>query len=103
MTGTETGHVRYSGEGRGGTIHFKSEETSFDMWYELAMPPALIIIGIPEPRHWEARTRIPLSRRTDLLRFIGAQIVKDKLAGDGYVLINDSIMEICKGRNPRIA
>ena len=92
--------LRYTDSGRGGTIFFESPETSFDMWYELAMPPAIINIGIPESRYWEARTKLPLAGRKELLRAIGRQIIKDKLSGDGYSLMNDNIMDICRGKNP---
>ena len=93
--------VSYSEGGRSGTIHYKSPETSFDMWYELAMPPALAIIGIPEPRHWEARTQTPLSQRTPILQFIGEQVIDYQLQGNGHVRIEqDNIMTIYKGKDP---
>lgn len=97
----ETGpQVRYSDDGRGGTIHYISPETTFDMWYELALSPAVVDIGIPEPRYWEAQTKTPLSRRKPILRFIGEQVVKDRLAGVGYALFNDMIMTIYSGKKP---
>ena len=93
--------VTYSEGGRSGTIHYKSTETSFDVWYELALSPALAIIGIPEPRYWEAQTKTPLSQRMPILQFIGDQVVIDQLQGDGYCLIDyDNIMTIYKGKNP---
>jgi len=76
--------VSYSEGGRGGTIHYIGPEASFDMWYELALSPAVIDIRICEPTYWEAHTKTPLSQRRTILRFIGEQVVKDKLAGDGY-------------------
>lgn len=100
MTKKETGNLTYSEAGRSGTIHFISRETKFDMWYEFAMPPALVIIGIPEPKYWEAQTKTPLSRRTGLLEFIGKQVIQDKLSGTGYFLIDDNILSICPGKNP---
>ncbi|MCF0056052.1 hypothetical protein [Dyadobacter sp. CY356] len=92
--------LRYSEDGRSGTIYFKNEETSFEMWYELAMPPAIIIMGIPEPKYWERHTKIPLSRREEILGFIGEQVIKDKLSGEGYFLIDDNILSICSGKKP---
>lgn len=93
--------VHYANGGRSGTIYYTSDRTSFDVWYELAMPPALVIIGIPEPRHWEAHTKTPLSERTDILQFIGEQVTKDRLSGDGYFLIEyDNCMTIYPGKNP---
>jgi len=98
---TESGpHLRYSHEGRGGTIHYTSPETSFDMWYELAMPPALVDIGIPEPRYWESQTKTPLAQREAILQFIGQLVVNDKLSGNGYFLFDDQIMSICRGKSP---
>jgi hypothetical protein len=91
--------VSYSDGGRSGTIYYTSAESSFDMWYELAMPPAIVIIGIPEPRYWEARTKIPLSQRAAVLQFIGDRVVQDKLQGAGHAQIEqDNIMTIYKGK-----
>ena len=93
--------VSYSEGGRSGTIHYVSTETSFDLWYEFAMPPAIVIIGIPEPRFWEAQTKTPLSQRINILQFIGDQAIKDRLLGDGYLLIEyNNCMTIYSGRNP---
>ena len=91
--------VSYSDGGRSGTIYYTSPETHFDLWYELAMPPAIVIIGIPEPRYWEARTKTPLSQRSAILQFIGDQVVQDKLQGAGHARIEqDTIMTIYKGK-----
>ena len=92
--------LSYSQEGRGGTIHYTSHETSFDMWYEFAMSPAIVDIGIPESKYWEGKTKTPLAHRDDVLRFIGQQVVNDKLSGHGYFLFNDQIMTIYNGKNP---
>ena len=93
-------YVRYTHDGRGGTIHYTSPETSFAMWYELAMPPAVVIIGITEPRYWEYQTKTPLVRREAILGLIGQQVVNDKLSGNGYCLFDDQIMSICRGKKP---
>lgn len=90
--------VNYTDSGRSGTIHYRSAETSFDLWYELALPPAVADIGIPESRYWEAQTKTPLSQRKAILNFIGQQLVNDRLAGDGYFLSNDTIMTIYSGK-----
>ncbi len=66
------------------------------------MSPAVVDIGIPESKYWEAQTKTPLSQRKPILRFIGQQVVKDKLAGDGYALFNDMIMTIYSGKRPDV-
>ncbi|MEO6285988.1 MAG: hypothetical protein ABIO93_21540 [Dyadobacter sp.] len=93
-------HLGYTHDGRGGTIHYTSPETSFDMWYELAMPPAVVIIGITEPRYWEGKTKTSLAQREAILGFIGQQVVNDKLSGTGYFIFDDQIMSICRGKKP---
>ncbi|RZM17713.1 MAG: hypothetical protein EOO88_42650 [Pedobacter sp.] len=90
--------LSYSEGGRSGTIRYTSSETSFDIWYEFAMPPALVIIGIPESRHWEAQTKIPLSQREDTLQFIANQVIKDKLTGDGYALFDEQFITLYPGK-----
>ncbi len=99
---TETNpRVSYTEGGRSGTIHYESGEITFDLWYELAMPPAIAIIGIPEPRYWEAQTKTPLSHRIAILQFIGEQVIQDRLRSEGYVRIEqDNILTIYLGRDP---
>lgn len=93
--------LSYSEGGRSGTIHYVSGEISFDVWYELAMPPAIVIIGIPEPRYWEYQTKTPLSERIAILHFIGERVIQDKLRSEGHVRIEqDNIMTIYSGRDP---
>ena len=92
--------VRYTNDGRGGTVQYESPETSFDMWYEFAGEGALAIINIPTPQYWEATTKTPLSQRPDILQFIGEQVVRDQASGNGYFLIDDNFMTIYSGRNP---
>jgi hypothetical protein len=99
MPDIKTPQLQYSEDGRGGTIRYTSPETSFDLWYELAMPPALAIIGIHDVKHWEGHTKTPLAQREAILRSIGQQVVNDKLSGNGYYLIEEQTMLICRGKN----
>ena len=92
--------VRYSDDGRGGTIHYKSSETSFDMWYELALSPTIVIIGIPEPQYWVGQTKTPLEQRDALLTFVGEQVMQDRLSGEGHFDYTDNIMTIYRGKKP---
>ncbi len=64
------------------------------------MPPAVVDIGIPESRYWEAQTKTPLSQRNSILKFISEQVINDKLAGKGYALSNGMIMTIYSGKRP---
>ncbi|UFH57015.1 hypothetical protein [Spirosoma sp. KNUC1025] len=83
--------VRYTSEGRGGTVHYVSSEASFDMWYEFAGGNALAIIDIPPPEYWTARTQLPLSQREEILIFIGNQVVKDHAPGGSFTLSRNTL------------
>ena len=94
--------LRYTQDGRGGTIYYSSPESSFELWYEFALSPAIVIIGIPEPRYWVGQTKTPLVQRDAMLTFIGEQVIHDKLSGVGYFDYTDNIMTIYKGKDPDV-
>ena len=86
--------IRYSNQGRGGTLHFESRETSFDLWWEYAGGNALAIIEIPTAEKWVAATQLPLEKRMDFLNFIGEQVVLDQTAGAGSFIIGENAITI---------
>ncbi|MBI5917403.1 MAG: hypothetical protein HY842_18705 [Bacteroidetes bacterium] len=88
--------LRYESSGRGGTIYFENEDTTFDMWWEFAGGNALAIIGIPSSKHWVAQTKLPLEKREIVLQFIGEQVIEDQAAGMGYFEIDDGYLTIFK-------
>ncbi|WP_232074185.1 hypothetical protein [Spirosoma aureum] len=92
--------ILYTSEGRSGTVHFRSEETSFDMWYEFAGGNALAIINIPTPQYWQQLTKTPLLQRPAILQFIGEQVVRDQVTSEGYFRIDDDFITIYTGREP---
>ncbi len=86
-------HLRYSDYGRGGTVYYESPEGKFDMWWEFGGGKAVVILDIPSEEHWEARTQIPLSKRMDVLRFLGEQIMKDKMSSsNASFVVGDNVM-----------
>ncbi len=84
--------LRYSDSGRGGTIYYESPDAHFDMWWEFAGGDALVIVDIPTSEQWEARTKLPLERREQVLRFIGEQILDDKNGGTGSFIIGENVL-----------
>ena len=53
---------------------------------------ALVIVDIPTPEQWEARTKLPLAQRESTLTFIGEQIVEDKISGGGSFIIGHNVL-----------
>ncbi|MCC6727561.1 MAG: hypothetical protein IT258_23855 [Saprospiraceae bacterium] len=86
----------YKDQGRGGTIVFKNDHTSFDMWWEFAGGDALAIIDIPNDMRWETRTKLPKEQRMEILQFIGQQVVVDQTSGRGSFVIGDDVLTIYK-------
>ncbi len=84
--------LRYSEEGRGGTIYYESPDANFDMWWEFAGGNALVIVDIPTTEKWEQVTKLPLKQRQQVLTFIGEQIVLDKISGTGSFIIGESVL-----------
>lgn len=87
--------ISLSGEGRGGTVHFESRETEFDLWWEFGYS-AFIIVDVPTPEAWEVRTNLPVSRREETLNFIGEEIVLKEASYDGYFLVGENVVTIYK-------
>ena len=77
--------LRYSSNGRSGYVHYESEETSFEMYYEFGGGNCVASINVPSAEDWEKATGLPLARREEVLDFIGRQVVKDQVSsGNGY-------------------
>lgn len=92
--------LTYTDGGRSGTIHYSSDENSFDTWYELAVGSAVAFIKIPSINFWEVKTKIPAGQRQAVIEFIGNEVVKNKLNNDGYFLLDDDFITLYSGKNP---
>ena len=88
--------LRYSSEGRGGTIWFENDQTQFDMWWEFGGGDALVIIDVPSPEQWERLTKIPIGKRDEVLEFIARSVVADKTHGACTYLIGQKVITIYK-------
>ncbi len=84
--------LRYENDGRGGTVWFENYDTRFSMWWEFAGGDALVILAVPTRARWEAETQLPLLSRTEILTFIGEQIVVDHISGSGSFIIGENVI-----------
>lgn len=85
--------VRFTSQGRGGTVFFESRETKFDMWWEMGYT-ALIIVEIPTEADWVSRTNLPLERREETLNFIGEELVLQEVPYGGSFIVGENIITI---------
>lgn len=92
-TGAPT--LAYSSDGRSGYVFYKSKEASFSMYYEFGGGDCVASINIPGEDEWRTATGQPLERRSEILDFIGRQIVQDQTTnGRGYFKIEGNFINI---------
>jgi hypothetical protein len=89
--------LRYQDLSKGGKIYFESPLSSFEMWWEFSGGDALATVTIPNEEQWEVRTKMPLSTRQEVLKFIGNQIVADKISAKGSFVVGDSFITFFAG------
>jgi hypothetical protein len=65
------------------------------MYWEFGGGDVIALIDVPSPKHWEAKTKIPLEKRLDILHDIGRKTVAAQTAdGKGSYVIQDNCIEI---------
>lgn len=88
--------IQIEDEGRGGTIYFKNDYSSFNLWWEFAGGDAIAIIEAPTAERWELQTRLRLAQREELLTYIGEQVVTKKLLAMGILRLVKTVLQFIK-------
>lgn len=84
------------GEDREGSfISFDSLEGKFEMWVEFGVGSS-VLIGVPNPEYWEAKTGIPFERRERVLTYIAEYVIDEKMDGQGSFLIGADVVSVFK-------
>lgn len=84
------------GEDRDGRfISFDSLEGKFEMWVEFGLGSS-VLIGVPNPEYWEAKTGIPFERRERVLTYIAEYVIDEKMGGQGSFLIGADVVSVFK-------
>lgn len=86
--------LRFSDEGRGGTIWYESGSISFSLWWEFGMGNAIAIIEAPTEEQWEQHTHLTLSSRNVILAFIAQQVIERKTSGNCRFVIGANTITI---------
>jgi hypothetical protein len=86
--------VTYSNAGRGGTIYFQNDVTTFNLWWEFGGRDALVLIGIPNSDQWEAVTALPLAERDQTIRYIAEQVLIDQTTQGGTYRYTEEFLTI---------
>jgi hypothetical protein len=75
--------LSYSEKGRYGYVTYQDGLTNIPFYYEF---------GVGDKTSWEKETNTPLSRRDEILHFVGENVIKDKYSfGRRYEIVDNWI------------
>lgn len=77
----DAARLSYTSEGRFGHVQYQSAVAQFSLYYEFGGGDCVAMIEVPNANQWVERTGLPLTRRDDVLRWIGERVVKDQTTG----------------------
>lgn len=87
--------IKYVSEGRSGKVVYESAEATFALYYEFGGGDVVACIDIPGEQNWEKHTGLPITRRDEVLHFIGKQVAKDQISsGKGSYKIENNWLNI---------
>lgn len=89
--------VTYSSDGRSGYVNYQSPEARFSLYYEFGGGDVVACINIPDVKHWQKDTGLPVGQRDEILNFIGTQVARDQTRG-GSFKIEGNWMNIYENR-----
>ncbi|SKB83638.1 hypothetical protein [Dyadobacter psychrophilus] len=73
--------VNYVQDGRGGKIFYRNGEIAIGFDWEFAGGNAVVIIFIPEEKHWEAQTKTSPASRDEIIKHVANRAIEDKAPG----------------------
>jgi hypothetical protein len=83
--------LEYTQDGRGGSIYYTEGAIRIQFGWEFGGGNAVVILFIPEKKHWEAQTGTPLHRRDEILKFLCEQVIRDQAPGCRYEIYENAI------------
>ncbi|HMQ61528.1 MAG TPA: hypothetical protein PKE06_12720 [Flavilitoribacter sp.] len=87
--------LEYEQSGRAGIITYCEQDIRITFDWEFAGGNSVVYIFVPNPGQWEAATLTPLTRRQEILDFVGAQVVRDQAPSCTY-RIEDGWIDVFK-------
>lgn len=90
--GKQEPSVKYTEEGRAGTIEYRDENGSLECYYEFGGMAANLIVTVPSEKHWKDHTKIPLSERRKVLLFIASDIRRSRAPSWRFEITESEIL-----------
>jgi hypothetical protein len=88
--------LEYTQEGRGGNIYYREKEISIKLDWEFAAGRGVIDIFFPSEAYWESTTKLPLSRRDEVLAYVCRKVIEDQAPGCAFEIYPDWISIVRK-------
>ena len=86
-----TRHVTYEGSFRSGYVIYIEGDKRLRFMHDMGDGDCKFYIEIPTEKQWENNTKLPLSRRSDILSFIAHAVQSDHASNWQYEIREDSI------------
>jgi hypothetical protein len=86
--------LSYAEDGRSGYIYYQDGFTDISFYYEFGGGDCQLCIDIPDKTNWEKETNTPLSRRDEILNFVGKNVINDKYSFGRRYEIGDDWLNI---------
>ena len=83
--------VTYAQDGRGGKIFYRDGAFYIGFDWEFAGGNGVVIIFIPEEKHWEAHTKTPLASRDEIIMYVANRAIEDQAPGCRAEIYTDHI------------
>ncbi len=87
--------VWFVDEGRSGRVGYQDDDGTFGMYWEFGGGDVIVIIWVPKEAEWEAQTKIPISKRANILNHIGSEAIRQKNGGRGRYDVQEDCILIC--------
>lgn len=84
----------YAEDGRSGYIYYSDGFKDIPFYYEFGGGDCQLCIDIPDKNNWEKETNTLLSKREEILHFVGKNVIKDKFTGSRSYEIDDNWINI---------
>ena len=83
--------LEYEGNFRAGTIIYIDGETRIPFYHEMCGGEMKFSIDVPEVKHWEAATGLPLSRRDEIIAFVARRVQQEQASSWRYEITGRTI------------
>lgn len=84
--------VEYDGNLRAGSTTYVEGDLRIPFYHEMGGGNCLVYIDVPAEEQWEAQTKTPLTRRTEILEFVAQTVQREQAPSCRYEIQDSAIV-----------